>query len=132
MSTTLRYKPWWMTLGWLMVAFVIALSLTSVQGPVSAPGFDKVYHAIAYGAMMFWWGMVQPQRRTAWMLILIAMGIGLEIAQSFTGYRQLDQWDVMANCCGVIAALLLLLTPLAGLLPWFDRQLADRLNTGAA
>ena len=132
MNKRLHYQRWWLALGCLMVITVIALSLLSVSGPVSAPGFDKIYHVIAYGALMFWWGMVQPQRRTAWMLILIAMGIGLEIAQSFTGYRQLDQWDVMANCCGVIAALLLLLTPLAGLLPWFDRQLADRLNTGAA
>jgi len=131
MSTTLRYKPWWMTLGWLMVAFVIALSLTSVQGPVSAPGFDKVYHAIAYGAMMFWWGMVQPGRRWLWAAALIGLGIGLEIAQSFTGYRQLDWWDALANSGGVLAALLLLLSPLALLLPWFDRQIADRFNTGA-
>ncbi len=131
MSNTLHYKPWWMALGWLMVAVVVALSLMSVQGPVSAPGADKIYHAIAYGAMMFWWGMVQPQRRWLWAVALIALGIGLEIAQSFTGYRQLDRWDALANSFGVVAALLLLPSPLALLLPWFDRQIANRFNPGA-
>lgn len=128
----LHYQRWWMALGCLMVAAVIALSLLSVSGPVTAPGFDKIYHAIAYGAMMFWWGMVQPRRRIAWGLALVALGIGLEFAQSFTGYRTLDRWDALANSCGVLAALLLLLTPVARLLPWFDRQLADRLDPGAA
>ncbi len=83
----LHYQRWWMALGCLMVAAVVALSLLSVSGPVTAPGFDKIYHAIAYGAMMFWWGMVQPRRRIAWGLALVALGIGLEFAQSLTGYR---------------------------------------------
>lgn len=113
-----------------MVAVVIALSLLSVSGPVSAPGADKIYHLIAYGAMMFWWGMVHPGRRWQWAAALIGLGIALEIAQSFTGYRQLDRWDALANSSGVIVASLLLLTPLAGLLAWFDRQIADRLNPG--
>lgn len=132
MNRELNYKMWWLALGWLMVGVVVTLSLISVSGPVSAPGIDKIYHVIAYGAMMFWWGMVQPARRVRWAVALIVLGIGLEFAQSLTGYRQLDRWDALANSGGVITALLLLLTPLAGLLAWFDRQLADRINTGAA
>lgn len=132
MNRQLNYKTLWLVLGWLMVGIVIALSLISVSGPVSAPGIDKIYHVIAYGAMMFWWGMVQPGRRVRWAIALIILGIGLEFAQSMTGYRQLDRWDALANSGGVLVALLALFTPLAGLLAWFDRQLADRFNTSAA
>jgi hypothetical protein len=81
---------------------------------------------------MFWWGMVHPGRRWVWALGLLALGGGLELAQSFTGYRSLDRWDALANGLGVVLALGLLATPLAGLLGWFDRQLADRLDPGAA
>jgi hypothetical protein len=124
----LRFRPVWAGLGALMIAVVIALSLVSVSGPVTAAGADKVYHSIAYGALMFWWGMVQPRRRWTWAVLLAALGVGLEVAQSFTGYRTLDNWDALANSLGVLGAVLLLLTPAAGLLAWFDGQLADRFN----
>lgn len=131
MSGGLRYRNAWLGLGVLMISVVIAASLLSVSGPVSAPGIDKVYHTIAYGALMFWWGMVQPRRRVAWAVGLLLLGGALELAQSFTGYRTLDRWDALANALGVLLAFGLLWTPAARLLSWFDRQLADRLDPGA-
>lgn len=132
MSGPLRFRRVWLALGWAMIAFVVALSLLSVSGPVDAPGADKAYHTIAYGGMMFWWGMVQPGRRWAWALGLLGLGVALELAQSLTGYRSLDRWDAAANALGVVLAALLLFTPLARSLAWFDRQLADRLDSGPA
>jgi len=127
----LRFRPLWLSLGLLMIAAVIALSLLSVSGPVSAPGIDKVYHCIAYGAMMYWWGMVQPARRWLWGVLLAGLGVGLELAQSLTGYRTLDRVDALANALGVVGALLLLLTPAARLLVWVDGQLANRFDPRA-
>ncbi len=132
MTGALRFHLAWVSLGCLMIAVVIAASLVAVSGPVSAPGIDKVYHTIAYGALMYWWGMVQPQRRWAWAIALLLLGGALEVAQSYTGYRTLDRWDTLANSCGVLLAALLLLTPAARLLAWFDGQLADRIDPGAA
>lgn len=131
MNRALRYHAAWFGVGVAMIAVVIAASLLAVSGPVSAPGIDKIYHLVAYGALMFWWGMVQPRRRVAWAVSLLLLGAALEFAQSLTGYRTLDRWDALANSLGVLLAFLALLTPIAGLLPWFDRQLADRLDPGA-
>lgn len=130
MRNPLRYRAAWIGLGVIMVAVVVAASLLSVSGPVSAPGIDKVYHVLAYGALMFWWGMVQPARRLAWAVGLLSLGVALEVAQSFTGYRTLDRWDALANGAGVLLAALALQTPAARLLAWFDRQLADRFDAG--
>jgi hypothetical protein len=80
---------------------------------------------------MGWWGMVQPGRRIPWAVSLVVLGLLMEGAQSLTGHRTFDRWDAVGNTLGVIAALLLLQTPLQGLLAWFDRQLADRLDSRA-
>lgn len=126
----LRYQPVWVTLGMLLIGTVVAASLLSVPGPVGVPGIDKVYHVLAYGALMGWWGMVQPTRRGTWALGLLILGLLMEGAQSLTGYRTLDRWDGVANTAGVLLALLVLRTPLQGLLAWFDRQLGNRLDPG--
>ena len=113
-----------------MIAVVVILSLASVSQPVDVPGMDKINHVVAYGALMFWWGMVQPGRRWTWAVVLVLLGIGLELAQAQTSYRTMDRWDAAANSVGVLAALALLFTPLRGSLAWLDRQLADRLDSG--
>ena len=124
----LRYRPIWIAIGALAVAAVIALSLFRVPGPPMPPGIDKLYHAIAYGALMGWWGMVQPGRRIAWAAALVMLGLIMEGAQSLTGHRTLDTWDAAGNTLGVLLALAVLQTPVQGLLAWFDRQLADRFD----
>lgn len=126
----MRYRRTWVAVGLGLVTFVVAASLLAVPGPPGPPGIDKLYHLLAYGALMGWWGMVLPGRRTAWAVGLLLLGLGLEFAQSRTGYRTLDGWDALANMAGVLLALVLLRTPLGGLLAWFDRQLADRLDAG--
>ncbi|MEE4174691.1 MAG: antibiotic resistance protein VanZ [Xanthomonadales bacterium] len=130
-ARTLRYRPVWLALGMLLIAAVVAASLLTVPGPAGAPGIDKIYHVLAYGALMGWWGMVQPRRRLAWALGLLLLGLLMEGAQSLTGYRTLDRWDAAANTVGVLLALAVLQTPLSGLLAWVDGQLADRLDTRA-
>lgn len=128
---TLRYQRLWAGFGVLLIATIVALSLLAVPGPPGPPGIDKVSHLLAYGALMGWWGMVQPHRRLAWAIGLVTLGLALEWAQSLTGYRSLDRWDAVANVTGIVLALALLATPLGRLLAWCDRQLADRLDAGS-
>lgn len=128
----LRFRVLWVAVGIALLGTIIALSLLAVPGPPGPPGIDKVSHVLAYGALMGWWGMVQPDRRLAWAVALLLLGLGLEFAQSLTGYRTLDHWDALANTLGIVLALGLLRTPLGGILAWFDGQLADRFNAGGA
>ena len=131
MSGGLRLFRWWAALGLAMLAVVVAGSLLNISQPVQVENIDKLHHLVAYGAMMYWWGMVQPQRRRWWLVGLVGLGVALEYAQSLTPYRTLDVRDMAFNAIGVMLALLALQSPAAGLLAWFDRKISNRLDTGA-
>jgi len=130
-NAALRYRRGWTALGMAMIAFVVVASLVNVPQPVPVRGVDKLHHLVAYGAMMFWWGMLQPRRRWAWAAGVIALGAALEFTQSLTPYRHMDWRDLAFNVGGVALASVLLRTPAAGLLAWIDGQLRDRLDPGA-
>lgn len=131
MSHQLHYGRWWAALGVAMILVVIAGSLLNFSQPVQVKNIDKFHHLVAYGAMMFWWGMVQPRGRWWWAAGLIGLGIALEFAQSLTPYRTLDYRDMAFNAAGVAMAMAALLTPASALLGWLDRQIRNRLDTRA-
>ncbi len=124
-----RYPRIWASIGWLLLAIVVTLSLVSVQQPVNVPGVDKYEHVAAYAALMFWWGMVHPHRRVAWAVALPLLGVCLEGIQQFTPDRLMDWRDALANLSGVILGLLLVASPLGSLLGWLERQFPDRLDS---
>lgn len=130
MSSTLGYYRWWALLGWLLVAAVCVLSLITIEQPVQIGHGDKLSHLLAYGVLMYWWGMVQPRRRMLWVLVLPVLGLVLEWAQSLTPHRQMEWQDALANLAGVGVAWLILQTPARRLLGIFDRQLGDRFDAG--
>jgi VanZ family protein len=95
----------WTVIGWIGVAIVVYYSLKPHPPELGIEQGDKIQHFAAYGGMMLWWVQLAATRvgrvRTAaW---LIALGIGLEIAQSFTGYREASILDACANTAGVLA-----------------------------
>jgi VanZ family protein len=95
----------WTLIGWIGVALVVYFSLKPHPPELGIEQGDKIQHFAAYGGMMLWWVQLTASRigrlRTAaW---LIALGIGLEIAQSFTGYREASLLDACANTAGVLA-----------------------------
>lgn len=82
---------------------ITTLALIPVQEVPATSGWDKLDHWMAFfvlaaladrvfEARWFW-------RRTA--LLLVAYGIGIEIAQHFTPDRQADVLDVLADSVGV-------------------------------
>jgi VanZ family protein len=113
-----------------MLGAVIVLSLIRIEQPVRIGQGDKFSHLLAYGALMYWWGMVRPDQRWVWAVALPLMGLALEWLQGLTPYRQMEWQDALANLGGVALALLLLATPARRLLAWFDRQLGDGFDTG--
>jgi VanZ family protein len=114
-----------------MLVAVVVLSLVRVEQPVQLENVDKYEHLLAYGSLMFWWGMVQPARRRFWFIALPVLGIGMELLQSLTPHRFMSWNDALANLLGVLLGSLLLRTPAARVLGVVDRQIRNRFDPGS-
>jgi hypothetical protein len=119
----------WRVLGWMGVAAVVVLSLVPEPPTFTGLGHeDKVGHALAYAALMLWFAQLHRARgrRALTALGLIALGIALEFAQSWTGQRTFSVADMSADAIGV--ALGWLAAPPRGpdLVTSVERMLADR------
>jgi hypothetical protein len=106
-AASLNFARLWQAIGWAMVVTVTWLSLiphVSWEPPLI--GWDKAQHCLAYGALMYWFGMAFG-RRWRWPVFLIALGAFLELLQGLGGSRVPDIHDILANSVGVAAGLLL-------------------------
>lgn len=121
----LRFRSFWLALGFGFVLLVIALSLAPTpRGLVTEaanPG-----HIIAYFWLMIWFAQIYHGTRARLRLALAfsALGVVLEFAQAMTGYRQFDYMDMVRNCAGVALAFVLARTPLQDALLRFERSVA--------
>ena len=108
-----KLRTVWLAVGWAMVAGIVWLSLTPSPPKVDFEQSDKVGHFLAYGSLMFWFAQLYVARRTtlAYAFGFAAMGVALEFIQGWTGYRDFEVYDMLANGTGVAlgwaAALLL-------------------------
>jgi hypothetical protein len=66
---------WWLAIGWLMIISVTVLSLLPAPQLPTVTGWDKANHFLAYGSLMFWWGMLRPGQRVPWAMALMMMGL---------------------------------------------------------
>jgi VanZ family protein len=95
----------WLALGWLWVATVFYLSLMPhPPQPISFSGVDKWEHALAYALLMLWFCQVYVghKARVRLLLLLAAMGVGIEFLQGMGGYRYFEYADMLANTTGVL------------------------------
>ncbi|HEY7238608.1 MAG TPA: VanZ family protein [Burkholderiales bacterium] len=103
----------WLAVGWAMVAAIVWLSLTPSPPKVDFEQSDKVGHFLAYGGVMFWFAQLYVERkaRLGYAAGFVAMGVSLEFIQGWTGYRDFELYDMLADGVGVAlgwaAALLL-------------------------
>ena len=108
----LQYRKLWLSLGWLLVASVWYLSLTSTPPEIDLglSFFDKISHFIAYATMMGWFMQLYPSRQTRrfYALGFIVMGISIEFLQGMGPARLFELADMLANSCGVVAAWLII------------------------
>lgn len=104
----LRRRPLWLAGGWVLVAAVVAVSLWP-RLPEIEVGFDhvdKIGHALAYAALMAYFGFIYQRRSHAGIFILLVLlGIALECAQWATGKRTFDPIDMGADVLGLVAGL---------------------------
>jgi len=110
----LKLRILWLLIGYSLVSLVVFLSLTSspVDTGLNFPYEDKLYHALAYFALMFWFGQIYHDafKRNFIAVAFVFMGLLMEYLQSFDPARMAEFADMLANTSGVLIALLLSMT----------------------
>jgi VanZ family protein len=119
----LTLRRLWQAVGWLLVGLVILLTL--IPKPPQPPliTWDKAQHLLAYSILMLWFAQTFA-RRFAWPAFLMGLGIALEFVQGWSGLREFEYQDMLANALGVVAGRLLAATALGRTVGWLDRRLA--------
>ncbi len=95
---------------WLVMLVMTILFLVP-QDFVSSPIFDwwdKAQHALAFGVLMLLGFIAYPKYFWRVAMSLILYGAVIEIIQSWTGWRQGDAMDALADMVGVLVIALLI------------------------
>jgi VanZ family protein len=94
---------------WVTLCLVTALSVLAMPGQQIFQWQDKLIHLVGY-MLLFWVFLLAygKQCNLVSLGILLALFGGLiEVAQSFTAYRQAEWLDLLANIVGILVAALL-------------------------
>jgi glycopeptide antibiotics resistance protein len=111
-----RFAKFWLTVGWLLVALVVFLSLwPEPPQPLDFAQSDKFAHVIAYIVLMLWFANIYPLRPHHLRLSVgfLAMGISLELLQGLSAHRTFSYIDIVANGFGILIGLALAKTHLS-------------------
>ena len=123
----LKLRLLWLAIGYMLVALVVYLSLTShpVELDIEIDYLDKIFHTLAYFALMFWFTQIYHDKfwRYSYAIFFVLLGIGMEYLQSFDPERFYEFADMLANTAGVVLALLLASTPAKNILLQIDNRL---------
>ncbi len=124
-NAPLKYNLLWLSIGYLMVVFVIYSSLSTSEVVLEIKLSDKLMHVLGYFGLMGWFMQIYRGKRAGFLLamIFIVMGVSLEFLQDLGGERYFEVADMFANTLGVLIAWALSYTPVAGILLWFERRL---------
>ena len=128
MNPELRYRKLWLSIGYLLIVVVVFLSLTSkpVQIDTSLPYQDKLFHALAYFSLTFWFMQIYHIRHHVfqWVIFFLCLGLLLEYLQGFDSNRYSEVGDMIANTLGIVVAVALARTPLRYVLVRLERHIS--------
>jgi VanZ family protein len=124
MQHGLRWFKLWRAVGWIWIVAIIYLSLTPHPIEIDIAQGDKLGHALGYLGVMLWFTQLYERRvQVLWGAGLVALGIALEYVQGWTGYRNFEYLDMVADGVGVTAGWLLGGTAMAHLLIRLERRI---------
>ena len=105
-TKNLRYKNFWLAMGFTMITFVVYQTLTSSPLGTGIRISDKLLHITGYFGMMGWFVQIFNDRKQKILLAagFVGMGIMLEFIQGWGGIRQYEVADMLANTTGVALA----------------------------
>ena len=92
-----------MAVGWSLIVVIVYLSLAHNTITIPGENGDKYGHILAYASVMYWFLQIYECKPSRFLIAagLIALGVGLEFAQAWTGYRTFDYADMVADCIGI-------------------------------
>lgn len=122
----LKLHTYWLSIGWLLVATVIVLSLwpNPPSSPVDIPGIDKWGHFLAYFVLMSWFCFAYLH--DAYLAIatrLALLGLVLELLQWLFGHRFFEIADMATNLFGILSGWVLARTRFSRLLEWTEQTI---------
>ena len=123
----LRYRNFWLAVGYGLVGLVIYLSITPEPIDVGKVEGVKVGHFFAYFVLMLWFSQLYQSWRTRLGVAaaFVLMGVGLEYTQGLTSYRSFAYADMMDNAIGVALGLAMGSTPAGSALARIERWMGD-------
>lgn len=93
---------WLRLLFWALVVLTVVMSLMPVEHlPREARFWDKAQHALGFAALAFLGLQVGASRPLRALWALAVLGLCIEGAQAFTGWRQGDWLDWLADLVGL-------------------------------
>lgn len=107
-QAAVRQRRVWQALLVLAIAWTAWASLMPVQAMPAVQVWDKLAHAVNYALLAVL--LLSAQRRLppwAVVLVIVAFGGLIELAQMATGYRRGEWLDMLANCIGAVSGTLL-------------------------
>ena len=114
----------WFGLACLLVVGVSVASLVNLA-PLQMKVSDKTLHFVVYCGITLWWLQLFKGRWLPIFIVVlaIALGVGLEVAQSFHPMRHMDYRDAIANAIGAGLGYCLSLAGLKNGLLWIEPYL---------
>jgi VanZ family protein len=105
----LRHRRLWSAASAALVVAIVYASLAPDVSPPMPRGFDKLEHFATYCGLAVWFTGLYPRTRYLRVVAgLLALGLGVEIAQGLmTLGRAAEALDMAANAAGVATGLLL-------------------------
>jgi VanZ family protein len=96
-------RRFWIVIGWFGVVLLIYLSLTPQPVDIPVEQGDKIGHILAYATLTYWWAqlLVATSQRRKVAAALLALGIAIEYVQGWTGWRNFDYYDMLADATGI-------------------------------
>ena len=111
----LRWGKFWLGSGWILVVLVVVLSVMPGATELRLTLSDKTGHMLAYLVLTVWFAGVYTRSRYPWIVVgLILLGGGLEMVQRQLLHRSAEFADLVANCIGISAGIVLSLIFLGG------------------
>ncbi len=119
-----KLKKTSLLIGYALVAALIYICLTPNPPDTSAVNFgDKIAHFAGYALLFLWFAQIyQRSAQLKLALLLVLLGVSIEIAQGFTGYRAFEYADMLANSVGVAIGWVVAATPAASLLLMIEKR----------
>ena len=84
----------------LLVAFIVAVTLSPYHLPGLFPYMDKVGHLAAYFTLTLLLSRVLTIRKAVFIAVLV--GTGMEFVQTLTPTRTFEVLDIVANISGAV------------------------------